>query len=458
MFDVIDKKFWRTVIDTMQEGLMLVEPDGKIMFINKALEKILGYSLEEVKGKSCEVFECDRCFKAREDGQDKYCVLFKEEKERSSQCLFRKKNGHHVHLLKNSTVIRNAAGKVVGGIENLTDLSKVVVRENVIATLRRQLQYDEGFQGIIGTSAIMRKVFDLLDSAAKSEAPVIILGESGVGKELAAAAIHNLSQRRDGPFIKVNCAALNDNLLESELFGHVKGAFTGANSSRIGRFEAANNGCIFLDEIGDLSLPLQTKLLRVLQEKEFERVGDHRTIKTDVRIITATHRNLAGMVENEIFRQDLFYRINVIPVNIPSLKERKNDISLLVKTFIDRIGKKNEKKINGISAEALELLVQYSWPGNIRELMNVIEYTFVICPGGIIELSHLPLSVQQKTDGKNYPVQTVVRENTTNQKQQLLEALKASEQNQTDAARILGVSRVTIWKRMKKYGIKSQKN
>nr|MBF0223708.1 sigma 54-interacting transcriptional regulator [Desulfobulbaceae bacterium] len=292
MFKNIGTQFWETVIATIQEGLMLIAPDGKIIFVNKSFEKLMGYSAEELIGKSCDVFRCDRCFQARTDGLDKYCALFKDQRVRSSQCTFRKKDGSPIHLLKNATVIRDDGGEVVGGIETLIDLSNVVARENEIAILRKQLHYDDSFHGIIGNSLAMRSVFDLVGSAAQSEAPIIIYGESGTGKEMIASAIHQNSSRKSSPFIKVNCSALNENLLESELFGHIKGSFTGAETNRIGRFEAANGGSIFLDEIGDLPLSTQTKLLRVLQEKEVERVGDHRPIKLDVRVISATNKEL----------------------------------------------------------------------------------------------------------------------------------------------------------------------
>ncbi len=314
MLEKIYGKYWQTVIDTMMEGLMLVDPDGKIVFVNPAFEQLTGYTKEEVEGQTCEMLGCDTCFGTREEGKDKYCALFKEGKVRRRKCIFEKKGGGKVHVLKNAALLRDKNGKVVGGVENLTDLSPIIEKEEVILRLRKQLNNEDGFHGMLGKSAAIKKVFDLIASAAPSEAPVVIYGESGTGKELAAAAIHRLSARHDGPFIKINCAALNENLLESELFGHVKGAFTGADRTRVGRFEAANKGTMFLDEIGDLPLTTQTKLLRVLQEKEFERVGDHRPIATDVRILAATNKDLNKLMQEKLFREDLYYRISVIPI------------------------------------------------------------------------------------------------------------------------------------------------
>ncbi len=451
-------KYWQTVIDTMLEGLMLVDPDGKIVYVNRAFEQLSGYSKEEVEGQTCEVLGCDTCFGTRKEGKDKYCALFKEGKVRRRKCIFRKKDGTELHVLKNAALLRDASGKVVGGVENLTDLSPIVEKEEVILRLRQQLSSEDGFHGMLGKSAAMQKVFDLIGSAAPSEAPVVIYGESGTGKELAAAAIHLLSGRHEGPFIKVNCAALNENLLESELFGHVKGAFTGADRTRVGRFEAANNGVIFLDEIGDLPLSTQTKLLRVLQEKEFERVGDNRPITTDVRILAATNKNLNRLMEEDLFREDLYYRINVIPIYLPPLRERREDIPLLTDTFIHRMNLKTEKTITGIAKKALDVFLQYSWPGNIRELINVIEYAFVLCPQGEISIAHLPaqllghhpVHVQQATRSRGLGP-------AADKRQELVQALQATDGNKSEAARRLGISRVTLWKRIKKYGIQVDK-
>jgi two-component system response regulator HydG len=458
MLEKIYGKYWQVVIDTMMEGLMLVDPDGKIIFVNRAFEQLSGYRKEEVEGQTCEILGCDTCFGTRKEGKDKYCALFKEGKVRRRKCIFQKKDGGKVHVLKNAALIRDKNGKVIGGVENLTDLSPVVEKEEVILRLRKQLNNEDGFHGMLGKSTAMKKVFDLIASAAPSEAPVVIFGESGTGKELAAAAIHRLSNRHDGPFIKVNCAALNENLLESELFGHVKGAFTGADRTRIGRFEAANKGAIFLDEIGDLPLATQTKLLRVLQEKEFERVGDNRPIATDVRILAATNKDLNRLMQEELFREDLYYRINVIPIYLPPLRARLDDIPLLADTFIHRMRLKTERNITGITKEVLDVFMQYNWPGNIRELINVIEYAFVLCPEGDISLAHLPAQLlgQQPVHAQQAP-KRIKKLSKGNERQELIQALQSSGGNKSEAARRLGISRVTLWKHIKKFGIQVDK-
>jgi len=302
----------------------------------------------------------------------------------------------------------------------------------------------------------MQQVFSLISNASHSDAPVIIFGESGSGKELVAKAIHNTGARRQKPYVKVNCAALTESLLESELFGHVKGAFTGAYRSREGRFEAAHSGDIFLDEIGDLPLSTQVKMLRVLEEKVVERVGDNRPIHIDARIISATNRNLKQLVEQGGFREDLFYRINVIPIMVPPLRERVGDIPLLADSFFRRILLKNDKKIMGISNEAMELLMSYAWPGNVRELKSAFQYAFVTCQESVIQPYHFPPTVNSAQPSiKN--TQKPLLNRTDLKKKQLIEALESTGGNQSRAAEILGISRVTVWNRMKRYGITAQK-
>jgi DNA-binding NtrC family response regulator len=303
----------------------------------------------------------------------------------------------------------------------------------------------------------MERLFHLIDNASQSDAPIVVFGESGVGKELVAKAIHALGTRKKKPFIKVSCAALNENLLESELFGHVKGAFTGAHRTRVGRFEAAQGGDLFMDEIGDVPLATQVKLLRVLEEKEIEKVGDHRSVQVDVRIISATNKNLEELVAKGDFREDLLYRINVIPIHVPALRERAEDIPLLAQAFCERISLKGSKSIESVSPKAMEVLLSYRWPGNVRELQNAIEYAFVLCQGKIIEPEHLPPKV---ISGRREFLVPDPRGSSSplSEKDALMEALRKVKGNQSEAAKLLGVSRVTVWKRIKKYGIRITKD
>ena len=452
-FDKEYSQYWQTVIQTMLDGLMIVDPDGIILSINSAFERITGYCKDELIGQSCEVLDCDTCFGARARGGDRHCALFKNGKVRQRKCVLRRKNGESLHALKNAAVLKDKDGVVVGGVETLTDCTQLVAKERVITSLRRELGIEDSFQGIIGRSLPMNQVFDLIESAAQSEAPVVIYGESGTGKELVAAAIHSLGSRAKGPFIKVNCAALNESLLESELFGHVKGAFTGADRTRVGRFEAANRGDIFLDEIGDLPLSTQAKLLRVLQEKEIEKVGDNRPVTVDTRILSATNKDLNRLMEEGCFRDDLYYRIGVIPIYLPPLRERREDIPLLVDAFVNRIRLKTRKPIKSIDKTALRLLASYDWPGNVRELINVLEYAFVLCSGDEIKSEHLPANLTGSPRSLSGRQSNSRTQSSSDEKPRLLGALKRTGGNKSEAARILGISRVTLWKRLKAHEI-----
>jgi PAS domain S-box-containing protein len=484
LFEEGQEQFWKTVIDTMMDGLLVVDLEGVILSVNQAMEQITGYRREELIGQPCTILKCHTCLDSVILGQRKECELFRRGFVRRRKCVLERKDGTPLPVLKNAAVLKDRQGKVVAGVENFTDLSEVEAKERVISHLRRELSReelphdppvkspdmmqlfisrlrqelnkDDGFHGIIGRSPIMVQLFTLISSAAQSEAPVVIYGESGTGKELAAAAIHRLSPRHQGPFIKVNSAALNESLLESELFGHVKGAFTGADRTRVGRFEAANGGDIFLDEVGDLPMPTQAKLLRVLQEKIIEKVGDHAPIPVNVRVITATNKDLHRLMALGRFREDLYYRIGVIPIHLPPLRERREDIPLLVKAFIDRARRKTRKPLAGISDEALELLSGHDWPGNIRELINVIEYAFVLCPAGSILPEHLPATFQHRSGAP--PARQGSRpERAQDERQRLIEAINQAGGKKSEAARLLGISRVTLWKLLKAHDILVEK-
>jgi two-component system response regulator HydG len=449
-------RYWKTVVNTIQDGVMIVDTDGTIVSANKALEKITGYPKEELIGKPCTILNCTICEIARERKGEKWCSLFRVGAVNMRRCALLKKDGERTHVLKNASLLHDTDGSVMGAVETMTDINELIEKDSQIEAYRRELQTEDGFQGILGASASMQQVFDLISNASHSDAPVIIFGESGCGKELVAKAIHTSGARKTKPFVKVNCAALTESLLESELFGHVKGAFTGAYRSREGRFEAADGGDIFLDEIGDLPLSTQVKLLRVLEEKIVERVGDNRALHIDVRIISATNRNLKQLVEQGAFREDLFYRINVIPIMVPPLRERVEDIPLLAEYFFRRIKLKNNQKIQGISNECMALLTSYAWPGNVRELKSAFEYAFVACQESMIQPHHLPPAVRQAPSlFKNVKKAPLSR--SQKKKKELIQALQQAGGNQSRAADILGVSRVTVWNRMKKYGVTAMK-
>lgn len=446
-------KYWKTVADNLQDALLVVDPGGNIIAVNKAARDMTGYSEDEIIGLSCKNLNCTGCrIIGRGTGPD-WCPIFTKGHMKGKRCTILHKTGRSVNVLKTATVLKDDEGNLIGAVEILTDITESVRKEEEIVNLRHLAYLDKGFHGFIGRSSKMENLFEMIRQVAEYETPVMIRGQSGTGKELAARAIHEISPRRDKPYIKVNCAAFNEGLLESELFGHIKGAFTGAEKNRIGRFEAAHGGTIFLDEIGDLPLDIQVKLLRVLEDRKIERVGENTPVHVDVRIITATHKNLEALIEQGLFREDLYFRINVFPVSCPSLTERPDDIPALSEHFLKINTDKTGKKLRGISSSAMAILMAWSWPGNVRELRNVIEYAFILCPGDLIEPSHLPsrlLSGSRSSSRSEMGIEIM-----NDQRSVLMDALKKAGGNQTLAARILGVSRITVWKKMKALGIDS---
>lgn len=467
-------RYWQTVVNIISDGIMIVNTRGAIVSVNRAFEAITGFTREELIGRSCRIMRCDICKHMLEGDGEHWCALFEHgEVDTPRQCVIHRKDGTPVHALKNAALLHDDFGNVIGAVETITDISKIVERENEIEAYRQELLGRDGFRGIIGVSAPMQRVFALIENAARSEAPVIIHGESGTGKELVSRAIHEIGGRRDQPFVKINCASLTESILESELFGHVRGAFTGAIKDRVGRFEEANGGDLFLDEIGDLPLSTQTKLLRVLEEKMIERVGENRAIAADVRIISATNRDLAELVEAGRFREDFFFRINVVPIHLPPLRARREDIPLLAEAFFRNLRLKSGKPIEGISKVAMDRLLRHPWPGNVRELRSAFEYAFVTCQKGLIQPEHLPDALQPEASQPETlppaapghlaaPTASPPAPSGMNpreiERQELIEALQQSGGNQSQAARLLGVSRVTVWNRMKRHGVVAERH
>ncbi|MEJ2154882.1 MAG: sigma 54-interacting transcriptional regulator [Desulfobacteraceae bacterium] len=443
--------YWKTIVDALQDGVMVVDPKGNIIAVNPAAEKLTGYAAEELVGKSCRILDCTGCRIIGKGSGRQWCGLYADGGVRTKPCTITNREHRTITVIKNAAILYDNDGNLIGAVETIKDMSEIVRQQDEIHTLRRTLQLEQGYHGMHGRSPVMQDLFEMIENVSLTEAPVLITGESGTGKELVARAIHEASDRRDKPYIKVNCAALNENLLESELFGHAKGSYTGADRSRIGRFEAAHEGTIFLDEVGDIPMSTQVKLLRVLEEKEIERVGEHTPIKVDVRIVSATNKRLENLIQAGQFREDLFFRINVFPMKCPSLGERTEDIPAIVQSFIQKNAAKTGKRISGLTPQAMERLIQYDWPGNVRELRNTVEYAFVLCPGGGIEVAHLPPKILGTTDESLPP--HFLHDQTEQEKDELLRVLRRTGGNQSEAGRLLGVSRVTIWKRIKKYGI-----
>jgi len=325
------------------------------------------------------------------------------------------------------------------------------------ARLREELKERFRPANIIGRSKAMQHVYDLIAQVARTDTTVLLRGESGVGKELVAHAIHYNSPRADGPFVKVSCAALPESIIESELFGHEKGAFTGATQQRPGRFERANGGTLFLDEVGDLSPATQVRLLRVLQEKEFERVGGTEPIKTDVRIIAATNRDLEEAIEQGDFRRDLYYRLNVFPIHIPPLRERRTDIMLLADHFVEKYSKAHAKRVRRISTPAIDMLTSYHWPGNVRELENCMERAVLLSEDAVIHGHHLPPTLQTAEASGTVPPNDLEAVLDGVEREMILEALKSSRGNMARAARNLGITERVMGLRVKKHGIDPQR-
>ncbi|GAB7079034.1 sigma-54 interaction domain-containing protein [Megalodesulfovibrio paquesii] len=454
------------VCNTLQEGLMLIGADGRIQAVNPAMEKLTGYTADELIGQPCTIIQCDVCEKSRREGRDHWCRLFDTRQEHRRRCRILRKDGASVPVLKNASLVMEG-DQVVVAVETLTDLTELDERDRKIEELTRRVEEAPGFHGLVGRSEPMRRLFRAIERAAGSEAPVLILGESGTGKELVAQALHSLGARRDGPFIQLNCAALNESLLESELFGHVKGAFTGAVRHRQGRFEAAHGGDLFLDEIGDIPVPMQVKLLRVLETKEVERVGDNLPMPVDVRFLSATNRNLPALVAEGKYREDFFYRINVIPIHVPSLRSRLEDVPLLAEHFLQVIAARSGRCRFSLDRGALEAMLHHTWPGNVRELKSALEFAAIHAEaetGGRIERCHLPPVLQGEpvcpplslTATASFPAGPSHGGLTLaeyEERRALVAALQEAGGNKNAAARLLGVHRGTILNRMRKYGI-----
>ncbi len=445
--------FFELITETMNDGLLVIGRDGVIQRVNRAAERLSGYSRSELVGSPCTVLDCDVCYWARNHNGDGWCVLFSEGRFSMKRATIRRKDGTQVPVLKNAVILKDTKAEILGAVETLTDLSELDKLDQRVTELCRLISAGDAYCGMVGKSAVMRSLFEAIDNVARSDAPVLIQGESGSGKELVARAIHQRSHRKDGPFVELNCAALNEAILESELFGHAKGAFTGAYRDRPGRFEAADGGDLFLDEIGDVPLSVQVKLLRVIETKRFERVGELRSRSADVRIISATHQPLESLVKAKRFREDLYFRISVIPLYVPALRDRREDIPLLIDHFLRERHLRTGEALFGLSEEALEVCLSYDWPGNVRELQNALEYAAVTARSGLIRPEHLPRWVQA---GKGTFVRPPKRPNSSSElpeKQALLEALERAGGNKTRAARLLGVNRNTVLNRMRKYGV-----
>ncbi|MCF8091438.1 MAG: sigma 54-interacting transcriptional regulator [Desulfotignum sp.] len=448
--------FLNQIIDTMAEGLFTLDDQGIITSWNQAMEKISGFSALEAVGSRCDILKCSRCYGKQCPADINACGVMVHGRTEAKECFVRHKDGYDVPVIKNARLAKDDRGRILGIVETITDLTELSLAQKTAEDARRQLQQAFRLGNIIGKSPAMQNVFDAVRAAADSRATVLIQGESGTGKELVAKAIHFNASKDQRPLVTVNCSALSETLLESELFGHVKGAFTGAHKDHMGRFEQADTGTIFLDEIGELTSYMQVKLLRVLQEREIERVGDTKKRKIDIRIIAATNKDLTDLTRKGAFREDLFYRLKVFTIQIPPLRNRKADIPLLVENFVHKTGKRENKRIKGVSPGAMKILMSHAWHGNVRELENAIEHAFVVCRTDYIAQTDLPMELQAAAKHAGvtamYPASAdPVPKNLT--REALVDLLTQCQWNKAEVARRIGKSRTLVWKFMKKWDI-----
>jgi len=437
----------QSILSSIADGVFTVDSDWVITSFNPAAERITGYMKKDVLGKPCNfVFRSVVC--------DEDCPLRKTIRTGESISNFEMEivnaKEERVPISVSTSLLIDEKGDIIGGVETFRDLS-------VLKHLTNELKGRYSFANIVGKNPNMQKIYDLIEAVSNTNSTVLILGETGTGKDLVARAIHYNSARRTRPFVKISCAALPETLLESELFGHKKGAFTGAVKDKPGRFSVADGGTVFLDEVGEIPVSIQAKLLRVLEEQEFEPLGSTRAVKVDVRIIAATNRNLEEAMKEGKFREDLFYRLNVVPIHLPSLRERKDDIPLIVEHLVKKFNQETGKHILSVSPKAMELLIDNNWGGNVRQLENAIEYAFIHCEGKTINEKHLPMEISRKRGRGEYQFQGGSLEEI--EKNAIIEALKKYNNNRGKAANALGISRITLWRRMSKFDIeKKDKN
>jgi PAS domain S-box-containing protein len=430
------------ILESISDGVFTVDMEWRVTSFNRAAEEITGVSREEAIGRRCsEVFRSSMCGAA--------CAL--KQTMKAGEPIIGKSgyiinaDGERIPISISTAVLRDAGGKVIGGAETFRDLSE-------IEALRQELGEKFRAGEMTSRSPLMQRVFENLPAISTSPSTVVILGETGTGKELLARTIHALSPRHRAPFIAVNCGALPDTLLESELFGYKAGAFTGANKDKPGRFALAKGGTLFLDEIGEISPALQVRLLRVLQEKTYEPLGGIRSESAEVRVIVATNKDLASQVRKGLFRDDLYYRLNVVRIELPPLRRRKEDIPLIVDQFVSRFNLLQQKSVKGITSEALSLLMAHDWPGNIRELENVIERAFILCSQGDISIEHLPRELTGH--GAAADSDSDIRSaHDILDAQAIRSALERNAFNRLAAAKELGIHKTTLFRKVKKLGI-----
>jgi len=434
---------FEAVLASISDGVFTIDLEGRITCLNRAAQEIIGLGRDDAIGRPChEIFHANIC-------KDACALRFTLETGEPVVDLLvylTTTSGEEVPVSISTALFRSKDGEVQGGVATFRDLRQV-------EALRKQLEQRFTFKDIVSRSDAMRRVLETLPTIAESESTVLITGESGTGKELVARAIHDLSKRAKGPFVPVNAAGIPDTLLEAELFGYERGAFTGAVKAKPGRFARAEGGTLFLDEIGDLPLQLQAKLLRVLQDRTYEPLGGVRTLTADARIVAATNRDLAAMAADGRFREDLYYRFNVFEITLPPLRERMEDVPLLIDHFVRTLSAVHDKKVTGVSPEALAFLLAHDYPGNVRELKNIVEHGFVLSPGSIIKTDHLPPGLTHSSPARSGPVSAPSATLRDLERQHILAVLRRNNNNRLATARQLGVHKSTLFRKIHKLGI-----
>ncbi len=433
-----------TILESISDGVFTVDHEWRITSFNRAAEKTTGVPRAEAIGQYCwDVFRADMC-----EGD---CALRKTMEEgltiSNVSTHIVNRDGKRVPITLSTALLYNEMGKVLGGVETFRDNS-------VVEELRRELNGSYRQGDMVSRSPLMKKIFTVLPKIARSGSTVLIEGDTGTGKEVLAKVIHDLSPRRYKPFVAINCGALPDTLLESELFGYKAGAFTDAVGDKKGYFALAEGGTILLDELGETSSAFQVKLLRVLEEKEFQPLGAVRKQKVNVRVLAATNRNLEALIEQGRFRQDLFYRINIVRLCLPPLRERKEDIPLLIEYFIDKLNRLQEKSVSGVDPEALGWLVSYDYPGNIRQLENIVEHAFILCSQGEIGVQHLPGYLAVNAPATLSRKSSIHEVRQVSEEEAIIAALQRNGFSRLAAAKDLGMHKTTLFRKIKKYGIK----
>lgn len=438
------------ILESIGDGVLTLDSDQKITSFNRAAEKITGIRREDAIGRYCwDVLRASIC----ESGCCLRQAIETGEPVVNQPIFIVNSEGERTPVSITMALLKDENGEVIGGVETFRDLS-------VVEELRKELEGRQCFFDIISKNEEMRRLFGTLEQVAESNSTVLLEGESGTGKELFARAIHSLSPRKDGPMVIINCGAVPDTLLESELFGYKAGAFTDARRDKPGKLARAEGGTLFLDEIGDISPALQVRLLRVLQDRSYEPLGGTSSLRADVRIVAATNRELDQLVREGKFRQDLYYRVNVVRLHLPPLRERKEDIPLLADHFVRKFNRLNAKEIQGLSPEVLPILMAHDYPGNVRELENIIEYGTVVCKNSVIGIDHLPDYVTQKVSGivKKSPAGAVERDDLnweSVEKSFLFEALRRNDWSRAATARQLGIHPTTLWRKMKRLNVET---